>query len=236
MKLVISKEIANSYPDSRIAILVATNLSITEKDGELEKLKRKCEAEVRAKYASSTLVQHPFIAAWRDAYRGFGEKPKEHNPSAEALIRRILQDDSIPCINTLVDSYLLVEAETFLPIGGYDLEKIVGNIYLHHSAGNEEFTPIGAPKKEITNAGEVIYSDDARALTRRWNYKDCDYAKITLQTKRAVLFIEAADKRMPTDSLAAAAEKLKDILTRFCGGTISITYAFPQEKLELGLI
>jgi len=236
MKLIISKKIVNSYPDSRIAIISATNLSIKEKDEELEKLKRECETEIRTEYASSTLIQHPFIAAWRDAYRGFGEKPKEHNPSAEALIRRILQGDPIPCINTLVDSYLLVEAETFLPIGGYDLEKIVGNIYLHYSAGNEEFFPIGAPKKEITNVGEVIYSDDARALTRRWNYKDCKYAKITLQTKKVVLFIEAADKRIPTDSLAAAAEKLKDTLTRFCGGTISITYAFPQEKLELGVI
>jgi len=92
------------------------------------------------------------------------------------------------------------------------LEKKVENIYLRYSVGNEEFTPISTLKKEITNVGEVINSNNTKILTRRWNYKDCDQAKITLQTKKATLFIEAADKRISTDSLIAATEKLREEL------------------------
>jgi len=233
MELKISKDIAAAYPELKIAVLVGREVKINYRNEELEALKRKVEAEIRSKFKPENLVEHPFIAAWRDTYRSFGVKPKKHNPTAEALVRRILHGDPIPTINTLVDSYLVVEAEHFLPIGGYDLEKISGNIYLRYSQGGEKFIPLGHPEEtEETDAGEIVYSDDIKILTRRWNFKDCDQAKITLNTTKVALFMEAVDKRIPLEALEKAVKRLQELISTYCGGKITTFIAIPTEKLE----
>jgi len=122
MKFKISRNIASKYLDLKIAVLIATQLKVNTENEELKTLKRKVETEIRNKFTPKTLVKHPFIAAWRSTYRSFGVRPKKYKPTAEALIRRILHGETIPTINTLVDSYLIVECEHFLPCGGYDLE------------------------------------------------------------------------------------------------------------------
>ena len=50
-------------------------------------------------------LEHPHLAAWRDAFRAFGAK--RHRCSAEALIAR---SDDLPRINPLVDRYNAVLA------------------------------------------------------------------------------------------------------------------------------
>jgi DNA/RNA-binding domain of Phe-tRNA-synthetase-like protein len=229
----ISRDLASKYPDLKIAVLVGIQVEVNPVNEELEKLKRKIETEIRSKFTPETLIEHPFIAAWRDTYRSFGVKPKKYNPAAEALIRRILHGEPIPTINTLVDSYLLTEAEHFLPIGGYDLEKINGNIYLRYSPGKEKFIPLGHPQEiEETNPQEIVYSDDVKILTRKWNFKDCDQAKITLETSKVALFIEAADKRIPIEALESAIKRLQQLISTYCSGKITTFIAIPREKLE----
>lgn len=229
----ISRDIAFKYPDLKIAVLVGMHVKVNPVNEELEKLKRKIEVEIRNKFTPETLIEHPFIAAWRDTYRSFGVKPKKYNPAAEALVRRILHGERIPTINTLVDSYLLTEAKYFLPIGGYDLDKISGNIYLRYSPGKEKFVPLGHPQEiEETNPQEIVHSDDIKILTRKWNFKDCDQAKITLETSKVALFMEAADKRIPIEALESAIKRLQQLISTYCGGKITTSIVIPREKLE----
>lgn len=232
MKFVIEEKLARNYPELRIAVLVAKDVRIQQEDRRLESLKRKVENEVRSRFRGKNLVEHPFIAAWRDAYRSFGAKPKKYNPTAEALIRRILRGNAIPRINTLVDCYLVIEAKYLLPIGGYDLNKVKENIYLRYSKGNEEFIPLGKGEVERTNVGEVVYADEEEVLTRKWNYRDCEQTKITLETKKVALFMEAVDKRIPTDALENAVKELEELILDFCGGRIRTFLVIPSEKLE----
>jgi DNA/RNA-binding domain of Phe-tRNA-synthetase-like protein len=212
-------------------------LKINYTNERLEVLKRKVETEIRSEITPETLIEHPFIASWRDAYKSFGVKPKKYRPTAEALIRRILKGGSIPTINTLVDSYLVVEAESYLPCGGYDLSKIDGNIYLRYSLGGEDFVPLGHPHEvKKTRAKEIVYSDDTKILTRRWNYIDCDQAKITLNTTKTALFMEAVDERIPIEALEKAIKRLQELILMSCGGKILTFIVIPTEKLEWKII
>lgn len=218
MKLKITEEIQKKYPNLRIGIVVAHNITNRKNDLILEQLKRETEIKLQdSEWTSERLLEHPFIAAWRDTYRSFGVKPKEHMPTAESLVKRVLKGNQFPQISVIVDAYLVVELEHFLPIGGYDLDTIKGDIVLRFSSGNEPFTPLGGGKKE-TKPGEVVYSDDKQVLTMRWNYLDCDETKITLNTKNFALFIEAADPRIPTETLAKATVRLQQVLEQFCPG------------------
>jgi DNA/RNA-binding domain of Phe-tRNA-synthetase-like protein len=182
------------------------------------------------------LNEHPYIMAWRETYRRFGAKPKDHRPTAEALLRRVVRGEDLPTISTIVDLYLAGETEYYLPIGGYDRAHIVGDITLRFSPGNEPFVPIGASQAtETTFAGEVVYSDAEKVLTRRWNYRDCDAAKITAASQNIVLLCEAAMPEIPTDHVQCCAETLAANLERFCGGTLNALVITRQTAFPLEL-
>jgi DNA/RNA-binding domain of Phe-tRNA-synthetase-like protein len=236
MKFLISPDIIRSFPELRIAIVIADNLKINEVNDDLQALKLETVKEIRKRLSFEIIAQHPHIIAWRQAYARFGVSPKKHPPTVENLLNRILKGGSIPTINTFVDSYLVVELEYLVPIGGYDLQKIKGDIYLRFSKGGEHFVPLGLPeKKEQTLPNEIIYCDNEKVLTRRWNHKDCDEAKITLQTKKAVLFIEACDNNIQTDVLKKTSERLSELIRRFNGGFVKWLIFDPSQNLSLVL-
>lgn len=222
MKLIIEQDIINLFPNLRISIVTARGLDNVGSSAEVEAIKRSAADALRQNLSAEDLSQHPYIVAWRETYRRFGTKPKDHRPTAEALLRRILRGEGIPTISRAVDLYLAVEAEFYLPIGGYDLDKVEGDISLRLSSGNEPFIRIGAAQaEETTYAGEVIYADSSKVLTRRWNYRDCDAAKVTPESKNIALFCEATLPEIPTDHLMKCTDRLAEYLRRFCGGSIS---------------
>ncbi|MDP2951398.1 MAG: phenylalanine--tRNA ligase beta subunit-related protein [bacterium] len=218
MKLKISKEIKARYPDLKIGVVVAQGVKNRKQDIALEEMKRISEDNLfNSCLTTQQLLEHPFIASWRETYRSFGVKPKDYTPTAESLIRRVLKGNKIPQISVVVDVYLVIEIEEFLPIGGYDLDKIKGDIALRFSSGNENFIPLGGGSKQ-TKPGEVVYSDDKQVLTVRWNFLDCDETKITLDTTNFILCVEAADLRVPIEAIEEAIAKLQQILEQFCPG------------------
>lgn len=231
MRLVIDRDILTLFPDLRIGIVTGRGLQNGSANDEVERIKGAAAAGVQQRLSTEALVQHPYILAWREAYRRFGAKPKDHRPTAEALLRRILRGEGIPTISKAVDLYLAVEAEFYLPIGGYDLEKVDGDIALRLSAGDEPFIPIGATAaEEKTSSGEVVYADASKVLTRRWNYRDCNAAKVTTESRDIALFCEAPFPEIPTDQLQQCTGRLADYLQRFCGGTISVHFVEAQAQ------
>ena len=217
--LKISEEIKKRYPNLAIGVVIGRNVSNKKKHPDLEQFKRDSENKLRnSPWSSKDLSEHPFIAAWRDTYRSFGVNPKKYTPTAESMIRRILKGNALPNISVIVDAYLAVEINCFLPIGGYDLDTICGDITLRFSPGNELFYPLGGGESKLTKPGEVVYSDDKQVLTTKWNFLDCDSTKITLDTKNFILCMERADSRISLDSLKEATKTLRKVLEQFCPG------------------
>lgn len=236
MNLIIAEEVAGRYPHLRIGVLIGKGVTVQRKTDELEKLKQEKVAELRQKYDSDNLISNPSIAAWRRTYRSFGVKPKRYRPTAEALLRRLIKGEEIPIINTVVDSYLVVETEYLLPIGGYDLDRISGDIKLRVSPGGEAFQPLGSTQGETTNEGEIIYSDNTRVLTRKWNFRDCDATKITLNTKTIGLFTEAAEEDTDTKTISESLEDLQRYIQKFCAGKTEVFIAEVHDNLKWALL
>ena len=138
------------------------------------------------------LAEQPNIAAWRKMFRAFGEDPTKRKSSAEALAKRVLNGEALPRINTIVDCYNVVSLRNLIPIGGHDAQNIQGNVQLRFAHAGEKFTPLGGQEVQETNEGEVVYADDAKILCRKWNYRDCEEAKISEQTEKFVLVVDGA--------------------------------------------
>ena len=232
MSLVIEKKIAEAYPDLRIGVLVARGINNRGKSQELEDLKQRKTHEFRHKFILDTLYKHPYIFAWQETYRSFGVKPKKNPPTAEALLMRLLKGADLPTISKVVDLYLVVETEFLLPIGGYDLDRISGDIVLRFSDGSEPFLPLGANKEEFTKHREVVYANCERVLTRKWNYRDCDYSKIIEDSTNIILLTEAALATISTDHILDSLDGLKKYMGQFCGGNIRTFLADVKHSLE----
>lgn len=227
-------EVFDRYPEANIGVLVAEDIEVVHSDTGLETVKAEALQAAEEKLGGESATRHPFIASWREMYRSFGTKPGDYRPSAEALIRRALKTGSLPTINTAVDAYNAVSVRHLIPVGGFDIDRVAGDIRLRFSSGGEEFTPLGSDKTEQTYVGEVVYADDERILTRRWNYRDCDETKITEGTLNAVLFVDGPEG-VPRSAVEEALLDLKRLLRNVCGGRYSAGVAWTNEK-EVALL
>ncbi len=160
------------------------------------------------------LAEHPPLAAWRKMYRAFGEDPTKRKPSAEALVKRMRNGESFPRVNAIVDCYNLVSLKHLVPIGGQDAERVSGAVLLRFAKEGEPFVPLGAQETQTTNAGEVVYADAEKILCRKWNYRDCEQAKIAEHTRQFVLFVDGAEG-IAKEDVEATAKDLCETLSRF---------------------
>ena len=222
-------DVFDRYPGAHIGVLTAREIDVVHSDPGLERMKSGALSVAEEKLGGEPVTRHPFIASWREMYRSFGTKPGDYRPSAEALVRRALKTGSLPTINTAVDAYNVVSVRHLIPMGGFDLDRVAGDIKLRFSPGGEAFTPLGSDKREETYLGEVVYADEERILTRRWNYRDCDETKVTCETRNAVLFIDGPEG-VPRSSVEEALLDLERIINEYCGGECSSSVAWVGEK------
>lgn len=217
MKLIISNGIRTKFPDLRVGIVIAGNVFNSKyKDG-LKEYSTKIFKEFAHKFSSvKGLSEVKNILAWQNIYRSFGVNPGKKCPTAEALLSRVIKTGFVPCINPAVDSYLVAETLHNLPIGGYDLNKIDGDIVLRFSPGGESFLGIGSQDAEDTAPGEVIYSDNSRILTRRWNYRDCEYSKIDNATTSLALFVEGPVSEIQDVEIRETILEISSNLGKYC--------------------
>lgn len=237
MELQISESMVSRYPALRIAFLVARGIQNAPVGPALDAELTAAEAEARALFPNNeALEQDSRISGWREVYRSFNVNPKKFRPSAEALLRRVVKGDPLPRINTATNAYLLPQLTNPLPVGGYDLSRISGDIVLRTSPGAESFLGIGAQTPELTDAEEVVYADSARVLTRRWNFRDCDFAKITDESKDIALFVEGPLPQFETAALTGLVDRIAELLVRHCGGSVStgLLDASRERSLKLG--
>ena len=125
------------------------------------------------------------IYATREAYKKLGKDPNRYRPSAEALCRRILKDMPLYKINTLVDLINLVSLNTGYSIGGFDADKIQGNVELGVGTAEDVFEGIGRGLLNIE--GLPVYRDEKGGIGTPTS--DEERTKLSLETTRLLMII-----------------------------------------------
>ena len=200
-------------PDYRALLIAVVGIEPGPSDATSEALLRVAEASARELLATQPVEEVPHVAAWRDAYRGFGAKPQRTRHSLEALLRRA--PDGLPRVNRLTDVYNAVSVRHLVPVGGEDLDRYVGPPRLVRASGAERFDTVasGETVVEHPEAGEVVWCDDAGVTCRRWNWRQARRTALTDATTSALFILDALDP-MTDDELAAAGEELIAQLSR----------------------
>lgn len=218
MDLTIDEDIFERFPDLHVGALVLTGVDNSGAPPAVTDLHSTTCAGLAAQ-AREAVLGDPRILAWRDIYRAMGVHPRKFRSSVEALTRRVLSSGALPRISSVVDIYNAASVRYLLPFGAFDASAIEGALRVRTSPGDEDFTPLGSDETEHTDAGEVIYSDDDRVLTRRWNHRDCDQTKVTEASTDVVVVGEAATREL-VPVLEEALSFLATTLQELTGATV----------------
>jgi DNA/RNA-binding domain of Phe-tRNA-synthetase-like protein len=204
-------------PDYRALLLTVDGLVPGPSDQASAALLQAAEANAREALRDGSLEQLPHVAAWREAYRGFGAKPQRTRNSLEALLRRAAS--GLPRVNRLTDLYNAVSVLHQVPLGGEDLNRYIGPPRLVRATGTEPFDTVadGHAVVEHPNPGEVVWCDDAGVTCRRWNWRQARRTQLGQDTTTALFILDALDP-LTDDALHAAAEDLAAQLARIGPG------------------
>jgi DNA/RNA-binding domain of Phe-tRNA-synthetase-like protein len=209
------------YPDLSGGVILAQGVTNGPSP---EPLREAYLAEQRAaieRIGDTPLSQIESLAAWRGAFRAFGENPTKYRSAAEALLRRLTKKGDIPSINTLVDMTNMVSIRYALPVAAFDVRALQGAVTVHFADGSERYTPLGETEVEHPGPGEVVFSDETGlVVARRWCWRQSDESAAGPETRDAVITAEAqhAGGRAVVE---AALGDLLGLLREYAGGSFT---------------
>jgi len=220
----IDPAVAELRPDYRALLVVAEGLRPGDSDEFSERLLAGAEAGAHAEAdaACAEPGTRPHVAAWHEAFRSFGAKPKRVRPSVDALLRRA--PGGLPRVDRLTDIYNAVSVAHVLPVGGEDLDRYAGPARLVRAEGTEPFevTSGGVQEVEHPRPGEVVWRDDVGVTCRRWNWRQCVRTRLTTGTTRAVFILDALGA-MSDEALTDAGRALTEALAGSSPGARTAT-------------
>ena len=220
-------ELATDFPDFRVGVIVAEGLRIpATRPAELDALIRARRAAALDVWRGRELGDIPAIKAWRLAYKAFGIKSTRYRCSVERLVKNLLAERDQPEINAFVDAYNLVSAAHVFPIGADDLDRVDGDLAFRFARDGDTFLDMSGaddadPADAAPKPGEVVYTDAAKVLCRRWNWRQDARSLVTPETTRVVLTVQS----LGIGDLEAALADACDLIERFCGGHTAVTIA-----------
>lgn len=212
MQIRIDEKIFEAFPETAIGYLVA-KVSIKKTDPYVEGIKPGLNEYLRGIGINSTnFAAHPSIAIWRKIYEEqFQVKAKTYRSSIESLLRRVVTGKEIWNICNVVDVYNCCSVMTLLPMGGYDLAKIAGDINIRFGIQSETFVGLGERSRIDVHSNHVVYADASRVICWLWNHKDSAETCIDDNSKEVIFFIDSFDLERVRSALEQLAMHLQNI-------------------------
>jgi len=196
MTISLHKSLVNALPETRLCC-IQCDVQIHPGHDDLNREISNITKDIQTRYSVEDISQIPTIKETKDAYRVLGKDPSRYRPSAEALTRRVVQGKGLYRINNVVDHLNLVSLQSGFSIGGYDQDKIAGNIQFGIGEKDEPYEAIGRGSLNIENL--PLFRDDQGAFGSPTS--DSLRTMVTDQTNRfLMIIIDFKNNRMLEDA------------------------------------
>jgi len=196
-----------------VKLAVVRGVQIRKSSAELDTLKKEAEEEIKA----LSVEGDPIIDAYNDVYRRFkvdAESPAVH------LINLVKENDRLPTINTVVDAYNVVAATRRVSVGVHDLDKVVGDVGLKVTRGDEVYVPLGETEPMKTPSGKFAMMDDEHVLC--WlDVKQGQHTKIGFDTRNLLVYVQGNSETSGM-YLENALREICDLIVQHSGGEYDV--------------
>lgn len=194
----------------RVEFAVIRDVTVHPKSAELEAWKRAIQRRLR----EVDIDQDPVLIAYRRLLAAVGNAQAVASP--EYLLRLIQKHGRLPQINTVVDAYNIVSAETRAVVSAHDLDKLKGTLRMVRLDEPLNFEPLGSGDSESLPPGEFTIRDDAHPLCRL-NCKQSRLSSVTPQTRNLLLYAQG-NPQLEGVALRSALSAACESIIRFSGG------------------
>jgi len=212
MKLIITPPVKELGIDARLVSV--RGATISNKSNILERRKKEAVGGLH----SLAIATHPVLQGYHQLYQRL--HLPDYTPPAEHLIGLAQRNGRLPNINTVVDCYNLVSAQTGLSVGAHDLAFIEGDLTFQLTDGSELYVPLGESAPSPVAAGEYACMDAVKIICRL-DVKQCDQTKITKTTQALVIYVQG-NANTTAEYLENGLLQLCDLLREICGGVYEV--------------
>lgn len=210
----ISDEFASAVPGYR-ALVVEADVVNDETPDALWQQIIETSHRVAASYAMDMVNKHPAIAATRKAYKACGKDPNRYRPSSEALMRRMVKGLELYRTLAVIDLINLLSVATGHSIGGFDADKVDGNVItLGVGREGEPYQAIG--RGELNIAGLPVWRDNIGGIGTPTS--DNDRTKLTPDTMHLLMIVNIFD---PADNAEDIAKAAASLIEKYANGQIT---------------
>lgn len=205
----ISEELKNKVPEMELSC-IECDVEIHQKNEILwDEIQQKI-VEISANSKIEQISQIPAIFTSRKAYKACGKDPARYRLSAEALLRRVIKRKELYQVNNVVDLLNLVSISTGFSIGGYDVNKIDGEVNFGIGETNEPYSGIG--RGELNIESLPVFRDGLGAFGTATS--DSERTSVTLKTKRFLMVIVGFSATQELPQATVLAKKLLEKYAR----------------------
>ena len=147
-RILLSDQLVKKVPQIQLSC-ISCDVKFQQKNEELWTEINEKIATIAAGLKVEQISGIPAIASSRKAYRACGKDPARYRLSAEALLRRVIKRKELYQVNNVVDLLNLVSITSGFSIGGYDADKIIGEITFGIGRNDEPYEGIGRGELNI---------------------------------------------------------------------------------------
>ena len=188
IKVSISQELKTANPGMALGVMEC-RVQNTAFSDDLWREIAALTAEIRNTLTFDSIKEQPQIAATRRMYTVCGKDPSRYRPSAEALMRRIVKGNDLYQINTMVDLVNLVSMRYGYSIGGFDADKVEGDVVAGIGREGEPYNGIGRGPLNI--AGLPVLRDAVSGFGTPTS--DEERTAMSLETSHFLMVVNAYD-------------------------------------------
>ena len=209
MKIFIQPEFNELFPELVLGFIIA-RVQVRESDELLKgEMQRICE-KLKPDLTPESIRRHPVIEITKNAYKKIGKDPNRYRPAAESLLRRVGSGKGLYHVNNMIDILNIVSVVSGFSIGGYDMDKITGEIKF--GAGvKEQYRGIGRGELNIENL--PVFSDQLGAFGT--STSDSERTMVTDNTTSFLMIFPAFEKM--DKRLNRALDYAEQLLVEFGG-------------------
>jgi DNA/RNA-binding domain of Phe-tRNA-synthetase-like protein len=180
--------IGREFPQLAVGVLLADGI---RPDADAEPLLAPWYERARERLSRGPESELAEVSAWRRAYAQMGLKPTQYRSAAEALLRRLRHEGTLPRVHPLVDLCNALSLAFAVPIAVFDLAGVSGDLKVRHARGDEQHLAFN-DEVETPEPGEIIYADSAdHAHARRWTFRQSRRSTVSADTRRVLIVAEA---------------------------------------------
>ncbi|ANU11670.1 B3/4 domain-containing protein [Planococcus antarcticus DSM 14505] len=213
MKLTIDPHINETLSNFKIGIIHYNNITVSESPQMLKGRLQLFQEQLYFDLEEKDLTDFPGLLEWQLIWKALGADPNRYRPSAEALYRRIKNQNYLSTVNSTIDMNSFLSLQYEIPLGLYDADKIKGDVDIAVATSTDRYEGLNNRVNTLTG---ILVSKDAEGAFGS-PYVDSKRTAVTEQTKNA-LHIFYLRPSMETDTALQLLTAASNMFTGINGG------------------